>query len=85
MAFSIFLIFVMVLVIIFGHRGLADLNLLKGERDRLTEKNLAVSREILALYREMDRMNSDLKYIEDIARRDLGMIGKEEYIIKLTK
>ncbi|MDP2643454.1 MAG: septum formation initiator family protein [Desulfobacterales bacterium] len=85
MALSILLIFSMVLLVIFGRKGLADLKLLHRERASLVEKNMAVSRKNLALYREMDRMNNDLKYIEDIARRELGMIGKEEYIIKLAK
>jgi cell division protein FtsB len=34
------------------------------------------------LYRSIERLKSDPAYIESIARKELGMIRKEEIIIK---
>ena len=39
----------------------------------------------LSLYREIDRLKHDPKYIEDVVRRELGLIGKDEVIFKLKK
>lgn len=75
----------LLLVIIFGDNGLVDYQQLKNEKDRLIEKNEALSRENLSLYREIDRLKNDLKYIENVARQELGMIGKNEVIIKFKK
>ena len=78
----ILILFNLFLVIIFGDNGLVDYHLLKNERDRLTTRNEALSRENLALYREIDRLKNDLKYLENVARQELGMIGKNEVIVK---
>jgi cell division protein FtsB len=34
------------------------------------------------LYNEIERLKNDDKYIENIARQELGMIGKDEMILK---
>ena len=75
----------LLLVIVFGDNGLVDYHLLKGERNRLVQTNQALSRENLALYREIDRLKNDLKFVESVARQELGMIGKNEVIIKLRE
>jgi cell division protein FtsB len=76
--FSIFLF------ILFGDSGLFDLRWLKTENSRLIERNLKLEQENLLLYREIDRLKNDLKYIENIARHELGMIGKGEVVVKLN-
>ena len=43
-------------------------------------ENLA--KENLILYSEIERLKNDSKYIENIARQELGMIGKDEVILK---
>ncbi|MEE8397772.1 MAG: septum formation initiator family protein [Desulfobacterales bacterium] len=68
--------------IIFGENGLADLNLLREERDDIIEKNEMLTKENLAKYREIDRLKDDPKYIEDVARDELGMVKEGEVIIK---
>jgi cell division protein FtsB len=75
----------LLLVIVFGDNGLVDYFLLRNERDRLIHKNEALSRKNLALYREIDRLKNDLKFVENVARQELGMIGKNEMIIKLEE
>jgi cell division protein FtsB len=37
------------------------------------------------LYREIDRVKNDLKYIENVARQELGMVGKDEVILRMEQ
>jgi cell division protein FtsB len=81
-AVSVFLLFSLLFFIIFSEHGLVDLNILKKERDQLTEKNELLSQENLGLSEEIDRLQNDPKYIENIARQELGMVGRDELILK---
>ena len=72
----------MLLLILFGDHGVADLILLKSERDALVEKNEKLARENLLVYDKINRLETDLEYIENVARQELGMIGKDEWILK---
>jgi len=85
MAFVILSLFSLLLFIAFGENGLADLNLLKTERDGLLKKNEELVQKNLSLYREVERLKNDPKYVEDVARQELGVIGKDEIIFKVKK
>ena len=79
---AVVLLFSLLCFIIFSEHGLVDLNTLKKERDQLVEKNELISDENLALSGEIDRLQHDPKYIESIARQELGMVGQDELILK---
>jgi cell division protein FtsB len=79
---AILALFSMLLLILFGDHGIADLNLLKSERDALVEKNEKLARDNLLIYDKINRLETDLEYIENVARQELGMIGKDELILK---
>ena len=81
-SFAVFLLFSLLFFIIFSEHGLVDLNTLKKERDQLVEKNELLSDENLTLSAEIDRLQHDPKYIESIARQELGMVGQDELILK---
>jgi len=81
-AVALFLLFSLFFFIIFSDRGLMDLNMLRKERDQLAEKNQLLNHENLTLSNEIDRLQNDPKYIENIARQELGMVGKDELILK---
>ncbi len=83
LSLSIPVIFSLLLFIIFGDNGLIDLDLLKRERDVLIEKNARITINNLSLYREVDRLEHDSGYIEDVVRRELGLIAEGEVIFKL--
>lgn len=83
LSLSILVIFSLLLFIIFGDNGLVDLNLLEKERDGLIEKNAGITINNLSLYREIDRLEHDFGYIEDVVRRELGLIAEGEVIFKL--
>lgn len=78
-------LFAMLIFIVFGDYGLADYRLLKQERDRLMLKNAQLEEQNRSLYRQIERLKTDLDYIESVARQELGMIGKDEVIIQLKK
>lgn len=75
----------MLLFIAFGENSLTDLYKLKMEKDNLSKKNDELKKENLSLYREIERLKNDPSYVEDVARKELGVIGKDEMIIKVKK
>jgi cell division protein FtsB len=55
---------------------------MKKERDRIQAQNQQVIQQNLTLGVEIDRLKNDPKYIESVARRDFGMIGQGEIVVK---
>jgi cell division protein FtsB len=80
-----FLLVSLFFFIIFSEHGLMDLNLLKNEKNSLVQRNEQIARENLSLSVEISRLENDPKYIENVARQELGMIGKDELILKPKK
>ena len=68
--------------IVFRERGLADFNMMKKERDRIRDQNRQIVQDNLGLGVEIDRLKNDPKYIESVARKDFGMIGQDEIVVK---
>ena len=79
---AILVLFNLNLVVIFSDNGLVDLILLRKEKERSAEKNREVIRENLSLYREIERLKHDPEFIESVARKELGVVGKDEVILK---
>ena len=84
-SFVAFLLVSLFFFIIFSEHGLMDLNLLKNEKNSLVQRNEQITRENLSLSVEIERLEKDPKYIENVARQELGMIGKDEMILKPKK
>ncbi len=80
---AIMTMLLMALFIVFGENGLTDLYKLKIKKDSLSEKNEKLKKENLSLYREIERLKNDPGYVEDVARKELGVIGKDEVVIKV--
>ena len=76
-------LFVLIMAAIFGSNGLLELNQAQKKRDMIIKKNNIIQSHNLALYREIERLKHDQDYIEAVARRELGMIGKDDIILKL--
>ncbi len=72
-------------VIILGERGLHDLTKIKKDRDVLVEKNEKIDQENSILYKQIVRLKNDPKFIENVAREELGMVGEDEIIYELGK
>ena len=75
----LFSVFVMAL---FGENGLVDLYRLKKEHAALIEANKAIARENKSYLDEINRLKTDLSYIESLARKDLGFVSKDEIIFQ---
>ena len=82
---AVLLVFSMLLLILFGENGLADLNILRTERDRLVQENETLAIENLHLYNQIERLRRDPEFIENVARQELGMIGSNEIILKFQQ
>ena len=85
LSLAVLFLFTLLLVIVFGDQGVADLKMMQMEQKRLVEKNRRLFTENQALYRSIDRLENDLEYIENVARQELGMIGKDELVFKMKK
>lgn len=73
----------LLIIMVFGDDGLVDVHLLNKHKISLEEKNEALSKENLSLYREIERLKHDPEYIENVARKELGVIGPDEIILKI--
>jgi cell division protein FtsB len=81
---AVIVILSLFLFIIYGDNGLAELKMMKKSRDSMVWKNQIMIQKNLSLCRSIERLKSDAAYIENTARRELGMVGKNEIIYKLT-
>ena len=74
-------LFAMLLFSLFSDKGLSDYFTLKSERDRLVMENIRLKEKNDELYRTIERLRNDPEYIESVARKELGMIKKDEVIL----
>ena len=71
---------IMVLLTIFGNKGFMDYNTLKEKQAALEETNECIISENEELKREITLLKTDLRYIESVARRELGMVKKGDIV-----
>ena len=76
------LMLVLVGLILFGQNGYRDYMRLKAQKDILVMKNNATEEENSLLRHRAGRLQNDDKYIEYIARKELGMIAGDEVVYK---
>jgi cell division protein FtsB len=79
---SILLLIASFIYIVFSKHGYSDMALLKQEQWKLVQKNERLIRENTALRNEINRLKHDYDYIENVARQELGMVRREELILK---
>jgi len=72
----------LLLIIVLGDNGVVELVRLHGTHKTLCAENAGLSRENLQLYRTVDRLQNDPAYVENVARRELGMIRTDELIFQ---
>ena len=73
------------LLTIFGDRGLIRVYKLSKERDSIKNYNERIKAENTAMKEEMELLKTDDKYIELIARKELGMVGRNELVYQFEK
>jgi cell division protein FtsB len=74
---------VMVVLILFSHRELHQVYHFRQEKSRLDAEIHRLSEENLRLSRTIDRLHHDPEMIQDLIRRELNFVKKNEIIIQL--
>jgi cell division protein FtsB len=78
------LAFVLVFLVFFSHRGLFKIYHLRQERNRLEAENRRLAEENDRLARTIDRLHNDPQLIQDLIRRELNFVKKNEIIIQFS-
>jgi cell division protein FtsB len=68
----------------FSERGLFQLYRMGTERRAQIQRNRQLAEENQALLEEIDRLRTDLDYIESVARKELGLIKESEVIYRFS-
>jgi len=71
---------VIALLAVFGDKGVMEVYALKKDKDAILESNRLLEEENAAVREEIDRLKTDKRYIADIAKKELGMVGSGEVI-----
>ena len=82
---GIVVLFSFLFVIALGDRGAVDLYKLHLGKVRLNRSNIELQKKNRALYRGIQRLKYDPEFIENIARSELGMVGKDEVVYQFRK
>lgn len=80
---AVFLGVVLVAVVLFSHRGLYQIYHSRHERLRLDQENARLAEENARLARTIDRLQHDPEMIQDLIRRELNFVKKNEIIFQL--
>ena len=72
-------------VMIFSQEGLPRLRGLERELSGVKEENENLGREIGELRGRVDRFRDDPRAVEDVARRDLGLVRQSEIVFQFQK
>jgi len=73
------------ILIIIGDNGLKDLNAMKQELKTLNAQNDQLQQKNIELHRKVKRLKDDPEYIENVARKELKMVGQDEIVFKFKK
>jgi cell division protein FtsB len=73
----------LILFVFFSHRGLYQTYRLRQEKTRLDAENHRLAEENARLARIVDRLHHDQGMIQDLIRRELNFVKKNEIIIQL--
>jgi cell division protein FtsB len=69
----------------FSHQGLYRIYRLRQERQSLEQETSRLAAENSRLARTIDRLRNDPEMIQDLIRRELNLIGKNDIIIQLPQ
>lgn len=75
-------IFAITIFTVFGEKGLIDVYKIKKDRNNILKYNSELKKENADLERKIALLKKDPRYIEDIAKKELGMIRKDEVVYR---
>ncbi|OGP14006.1 MAG: hypothetical protein A2052_06195 [Deltaproteobacteria bacterium GWA2_54_12] len=70
-------------VTVFGDKGIYELLKVRQERDGILAYNHSLESENRELERQIRLLETDKKYIGQIARKELGKLGRNELVYKI--
>ncbi len=79
----IFSILIVVVLSLFGDKGLMQLIALQGQEIKLTREIEELKQQKHEWFRKIESLKNNRTYIETIAREKLGMVKSEEKVIRL--
>lgn len=79
------LVLLAILYSVFGDVGVIGTLRLYGKEKQLIAENAKLREENEKLRQEVEKLRSNASYIEEIARRELGLMGKKEIVIPLER
>ena len=79
------MVLVAVLFSVFGEVGIVSTINLKEKEKQLVAENTRLREENERLRKEVENLRSNPSYIEEIARKELGLMGKKEIVIPLDR
>ena len=82
--FALLIIVVMLALALFGERGVLRAYKLSQERHSLETEIQSLRGKNEALREEINLLRNDLEYLEDVARRELGMVKDDELVYQFS-
>jgi cell division protein FtsB len=79
------LVSVMIFFTFFGDKGLLQVYRLRRELKEIGRVNMELQQENDRLRAEIDNLRTNKKYVEELARRELGLVKKGEIIYQFDK
>ena len=79
------LLSVMIFFTFFGEKGLLQVYRLRSELKEIERVNMELRRENERLRVEIDNLRTNKKYIEELARRNLGLVKKGEIVYQFDQ
>ena len=71
--------------VLVGRNGVTQLLTLRGERQRLGQEAVALLERNAALRDEIQHLQSDDRYLESFARRELGLVRGDEVVYRFHR
>ncbi len=82
--YLILFLLLMGFLIVFGNNGLVDNYILKEKMKILREENAQITKENDDLKREIALLKNNPRYIENTARKELGMVKKGDTVYRIV-
>jgi cell division protein FtsB len=79
------LLVALLLVVLFSENGILDHIKLKWQMDAIEMSTTKLQNENIALKGEIDRLQKDDRYLEDVARKKFGFIKQGEKVYRIEK
>jgi len=70
---------------VFGHNGFMRLADLREKRDEIRQENLKLQEQNKDLRRQVEFLHHDARYLERIAREELGLVAPNEIVFRFSQ